>query len=126
MSSISSNCSFLFFQTPPFPSTSNWQTKPKGQENVNPYGQSRITKLSIKFMYQLKDSRLVCRVLRYLKSSPARGLFFSSSSSIQILVFSNVDWVGCLDTRRLISFGHVLLLGFIPCVSTHQKANHSL
>jgi hypothetical protein len=51
-----------------------------------------------------------CRVIRYLKNSPGRGLLFSRHSDIQILGFSDADWAGCLDTRRSTS-GHCFFLG---------------
>lgn len=44
-----------------------------------------------------------CRVLRYLKSSPSRGLFFPHNSTLQLPGFSDADWAGCQDTRRSIS-----------------------
>jgi hypothetical protein len=51
-----------------------------------------------------------CRVIRYLKNSPGRGLLFSRHSDIQLLGFSDADWAGCLDTRRSTS-GHCFFLG---------------
>ncbi|XP_016204159.1 uncharacterized protein LOC107644745 [Arachis ipaensis] len=39
------------------------------------------------------------RVLRYLKSSPGKGVFFPISSEIHILDFSDSDRAGCPDTR---------------------------
>jgi hypothetical protein len=51
-----------------------------------------------------------CRVIRYLKNSPGRGLFFSRHSDIHIHSFSDADWAGCVDTRRSTS-GHCFFLG---------------
>ena len=52
----------------------------------------------------------VKRVLQYLKGALSRGLFFSSSSSMQVKAFCDADWVGCPDTRRSI-IGYNVFLG---------------
>ncbi|KAG5223155.1 mitochondrial protein [Salix suchowensis] len=39
------------------------------------------------------------RVLRYIKASPAQGLFFSVNSTLQMKVFCDSDWGGCVDSR---------------------------
>ncbi|AES75882.2 hypothetical protein MTR_6g060910 [Medicago truncatula] len=44
-----------------------------------------------------------CRVIRYLRSYPKKGLFFLISSNTQLLGFTDVDRVGCVDTRRSIT-----------------------
>ena len=40
------------------------------------------------------------RIIRYLQGSPTRGLFFPTDSSLQLVAYSDADWVGSLDTRR--------------------------
>ena len=52
----------------------------------------------------------VNRVLQYLKGTPSRGLFFSSSSSVQVKAFCDADWVGCPDSKRSI-IGYSVFLG---------------
>ncbi|XP_058772530.1 uncharacterized mitochondrial protein AtMg00810-like [Vicia villosa] len=54
--------------------------------------------------------KAACRVVRYLKQNPGRGIFFDRNSDLQLLGYSDADWVGCLDTRRSIS-GHCFFIG---------------
>ena len=50
------------------------------------------------------------RVLRYLKSTPGSGVFFSATSIPQLRAFSDSDWAGCQDSRRSIT-GFVVYFG---------------
>lgn len=51
------------------------------------------------------------RVVRYLKGSPDRGLFFSRNSDLQLLRLNGVDWGGFVDIRRSI-FDFCMFLGY--------------
>lgn len=50
------------------------------------------------------------RVLKFLKTCPSKGLFFSKSSLFYLQGFSEADWAVCKDTRRSIS-EHCFFLG---------------
>jgi hypothetical protein len=54
--------------------------------------------------------KAACRVIRYLKHNPGRGLMFHRNSDLQILGYSDADWAGCLDTRKSTS-GYCFFLG---------------
>ncbi|XP_050890390.1 secreted RxLR effector protein 161-like [Lathyrus oleraceus] len=41
-----------------------------------------------------------CRVVKYMKGSPCRGLLFRRDAQLQLLGFSDADWADCIDTRR--------------------------
>ena len=50
------------------------------------------------------------KVLRYLKSSPAKGILFSASSNLKLYVFADSDWARCPTTRKSIT-GFCVVLG---------------
>ena len=62
------------------------------------------------------------QILRYLKGSLGRGLFFPSDYELQLKAFSDLDWVACLDTRCSIT-RYCVFLGhsFISWKSKKQQ-----
>jgi len=52
----------------------------------------------------------VRRIIRYLKGSSHRGLFFFVGNSPKLSAYSDADWAGCPDTRRSVT-GWCMFLG---------------
>jgi hypothetical protein len=50
------------------------------------------------------------RILCYLRGTPDFGLLLHRSSSSDLVIYTDVDWAGCPDTRRSTS-GYVVFLG---------------
>ena len=53
------------------------------------------------------------RILRYLRGTPSLGLLIRPSASSELIVYSDVDWAGCPDTRKSTS-GYAVFLGDNP------------
>jgi hypothetical protein len=64
------------------------------------------------FMHSPRHLHLaaVRRIIRYLKGSSHRGLFFSIGNSPKLSAYSDADWAGCPDTRRSVT-GWCMFLG---------------
>ncbi|RVW99728.1 Retrovirus-related Pol polyprotein from transposon RE1 [Vitis vinifera] len=54
------------------------------------------------YMHSPKESHLevVYKILRYLKGSPGRGLFFKKSDSKKVEIYTDADWAGSADDRK--------------------------
>ncbi|MCI56171.1 copia protein, partial [Trifolium medium] len=50
------------------------------------------------------------RILRYVQGTPHYGLHFYPSHIEKLVSYTDVDWGGCLDTRRS-TFGYCVFLG---------------
>ena len=44
--------------------------------------------------------QVIQRILRYIKSSLAQGIFFPKSTNIQLKAFSDSNWASCITTRH--------------------------
>lgn len=42
----------------------------------------------------------VKRILRYLQGTLGHGLLLRRSAPSELVVYTNADWAGCLDTRK--------------------------
>ena len=64
------------------------------------------------FMHSPRHLHLaaVRRIIRYLKGTSQRGLFFPTGTPLKLIAYSDADWAGCPDTRRSVT-GWCMFLG---------------
>ena len=64
----------------------------------------------------------VHRILRYLKGTPGKGLFFKAREHLQDEAYTDADWVGCISDRRSTS-GYCTYVGgnLVTCRSKKQN-----
>ncbi|RVW67994.1 Retrovirus-related Pol polyprotein from transposon RE1 [Vitis vinifera] len=68
-------------------------TKLGAKENCAPVDKGRYQRL-------VEHMEVVYRILRYLKVTPGKGLFFEKNQRRDIEVFSDADWAGSVQDRR--------------------------
>ena len=54
------------------------------------------------YMHSPKESHLKAayKILKYLKGSPGRGLFFKKNDSKKVEIYTDADWTGSADDRK--------------------------
>jgi hypothetical protein len=66
---------------------------------------------------------VVQQIFRYLKHTPEFGIWYSASSSLDLVGFSNVDFVGCgIDQKSTSGTCHFLGSSLI-CWSAHKQSS---
>ena len=59
---------------------------------------------------RMSHMKAVKRILRYLTGTIDHGLLLSPGSLDKMVIYSDVDWAGCPDTRRSTS-GYCVFFG---------------
>ncbi|XP_019239365.1 PREDICTED: uncharacterized protein LOC109219379 [Nicotiana attenuata] len=67
------------------------------------------------FMQAPRDTHLKAafHLLRYLKSDPTLGIFFSNNTDCSISAYCDSDWASCPDSRKSVT-GYIVLVGDSP------------
>ncbi|XP_019196059.1 PREDICTED: uncharacterized protein LOC109189892 [Ipomoea nil] len=78
--------------------------------NTRPDISYSVQQLS-QFVDKPRDTHLATthRILRYLKGSTGKGLFYASKSSLKLQGFSDSDWATCTETRKSITWYWIYL-----------------
>jgi hypothetical protein len=64
------------------------------------------------FMHNPSECHMdaVLRILRYLKSTPGKGLMFSKHNHLEVSGYTDADWAGCINDRKSTS-GYFTFVG---------------
>jgi len=64
------------------------------------------------FMHSPSEEHMnvVIRILRYLKSSPGKGILFTKGQNLDIHGYTDADWAGSIQDRRSTS-GYFMFVG---------------
>ena len=71
---------------------------------------TNVVSVVSQFMHSPSEDHMdaVIPILRYLKSSPGRGLLFSKNDHLRVDGYTNADWAGnILDRKSLLSILHL-------------------
>jgi hypothetical protein len=63
------------------------------------------------------------RIFRYLKHTPEFGIWYSASSSIDLVGFSDADFVGCGIDRKSTSSSCNFLRSSLVCWSARKQSS---
>ena len=63
---------------------------------------SYVVGVDSRFMHlpQVPHMDVVIRILRYLKGTSSRGVFFKKNDHLDLMAYTDVDWAGDRDTRK--------------------------
>ena len=72
---------------------------------------SNVVSIVGRFAAEPKQSHLMAvrRIFRYLKGTIDYGLWYPKSENVQLHVYTDADWAGCIDDRKSTSGGAVFL-----------------
>ncbi|KAL0393486.1 UNVERIFIED_CONTAM: Retrovirus-related Pol polyprotein from transposon RE1 [Sesamum latifolium] len=64
------------------------------------------------FMHSPSEEHInaITRILRYLKSSPGKGIMFTKGNNLNISAYTDADWAGSVEDRRSTS-GYFTFVG---------------
>ena len=85
---------------------------------------SNVVGIVGRFAAEPKQSHLMAvkRIFRYLKGTIDYGLWYPNSENVELHVYTDADWVGCVDDRKS-TLGGAIFLGDRLVSWTSKKKN---